>query len=240
MLDLVLVLCRLLFPVSFYLLILLFFTNYIKRTHLQMGRTLSGPQWQVANYRSARFMICFIAWRIFFFKENAFSKPGGGQRGRAEAEVRAARQWGDRNPPEGCSQLHDRPWQGAGYRPPIQPSTTHSTFFMHAFERSPLPTCFFFLIPLAQSQCSQSILFSPCLSSQGATSEALLSFLFLFCLLHLFFCPILLSKVDIFEREALSVWCLTAVAPVAQMYAWAEHKSQVLTSSHLIVCFSDF
>lgn len=119
-------------------------------------------------------------------------------------------------------------------------NNTLHILYAHIWEVPPSNLFFFKKIPLAQSQCSQSILFSPCLSSQGATSEALLSFLFLFCLLHIFFffCSIFLSKVDIFEREALLVWCLTGVAPVAQMHAWAEQKSQVLTSSHLIVLLS--
>lgn len=46
------------------------------------------------------------------------SQPGGGQRGGAQAEVWEALQRGDRNPPEGCSQLYDRPRQGRGYNPP--------------------------------------------------------------------------------------------------------------------------
>lgn len=66
--------------------------------------------------------------------------------------------------------------------------------------------------------------------------------LFIPSLIHFFFffCTILLSKVDCFERGALSVWCLTGVAPVAQMHAWAEQKSQVVTSFHLIGFFVFF
>lgn len=123
----------------------------------------------------------------------------------------------------------------SGSNPTI--SNTLHILYAHIWE-VPSSNLLFFKIPLAQSQCPQSILFSPCLSSQGATSEALLSFLFLFCLLHIFFfffSSIFLSKVYIFERKALSFWCLTGVAPVAQMHAWAEQKSQVLTSFHLIV-----
>lgn len=185
-------------------------------------------------------MICFIGWRNFL-KENSSSKPGRGQRGRTEAEVWAARQWGDRNPPEGCIQLHDRPWQGRGYQPQIHPSTTHSTLFMHTFERSPLQACFFFLNPACTVTVFTVHSFLTLLFLSGSHIRGAFVFpLFIPSPTLFFFCSILLSKVDIFERGALSVWCLTGVAPVAQMHAWAEQKSQVVTSSHLIVfCFSN-
>lgn len=79
-------------------------------------------------------------------------RPGWGQRGGAQAEVWEALQWGDRNPPQRRSQLHDCPWQGIGYYPPparafqphVNPSSTEFTLFTDTFERCPLQSCFFY------------------------------------------------------------------------------------------------
>lgn len=53
---------------------------------------------------------CLLEDTVLFYPELILlSPPGGGQRGGAQAEVREALQWGDRNPAEGRSQLYDRP-----------------------------------------------------------------------------------------------------------------------------------
>lgn len=65
--------------------------------------------------------------------------PGGGQRGRAQAEVREAVQRGDRNPAEGRSQLYDRPRQGRGYNPPRR--RAHIVYVTRPFS-SHLPPAF--------------------------------------------------------------------------------------------------
>lgn len=175
---------------SFFLFI--YFTNYFKLTDIWNGGHCGGPsgRWVILAQHVLNlwmFYDLFHCIKIYFFL-NASSKPGGGQRGRAEAEVWAARQWGDRNPPEGCSQLHDRPWQGAGYQPHIQPSTTHSTFFMHTFERSPLPTCLFFLNPSCTVTVftGHSLLTLPSLSGSHIRGAFVFS-LFILSPTHFFF-----------------------------------------------------
>lgn len=123
--------------------------------------------------------------------------PGGGQWGGAQAEVWEALQWGDRNPPEGCSQLYDRPWQGRGYNPPptrasqsqVHPSSsstdclcTHlrdgSPFFSH------LPLLFLSGSYIRRHQAPLSSLFIPTLTYFSLLSSCL-------------------SDVDIFKRATL-------------------------------------
>lgn len=122
--------------------------------------------------------------------------------------------------------------------------STHQQHIPHCLcthLRGPRFKIVFSLIPRAQSQCPQSILFSPFAAFPLREAHQRRFCLFsIYSLCYFFFFSILLSKVDCFERGALSVWCLTGVAPVAQMHAWAEQKSQVVTSSHLIVFFLFF
>lgn len=96
---------------------------------------------------------------------SVLSQPGGGQWGGAQAEVWETLQWGDRNPPEGCSQLYDRPWQGRGYDPPptrafqVQSSEVEISHCL----RTPSERCSLqsrFSSPLF-NLWRQSILFSP-------------------------------------------------------------------------------
>lgn len=172
------------------------------------------------------------------------SQPGGGQRGGAQAEVWEALQWGDRNPPEGCRQLHDRPWQGRGYNPPptraFQSQVRHLKYRFHIvyvciWEMSSSKLVF---IPSVQSiTAAHSLLTFPCCSSQGGTSEdtrrhCLL--LFLFPLLHIFSLLSSVCQMLIFLRGPLSARWLIAVAPAAHMHAWAEQKSWPVMSPLLM------
>lgn len=147
--------------------------------------------------------------------QNYFSQPGGGQRGGAQAEIWEALQWGDRNSPEGCSQLYDCPWQGRGYNPPptrafqlqVHPSQVQIPHCLCKHLRDVLFKVVFHLlcsIHKGRPFFSHLSLFCPLREVHQKTPGAIV-FSSFYSHSYIFFAPLLfLSNVDIFKRATLS------------------------------------
>lgn len=190
----------------------------------------------------------------YFFKENVLvrahlmsllSQPGRGQRGGAQAEVWETLQWGDRNPPERCSQLHDRPWQGRGYNPPptrafqpqVHPSQVQISHCLCTHLRDVLfkvvfyPLCtiykgspFFSHLPLLFLSGRHIKRHQAPLSSSFYSHSSI----------FLRSSPLFVECWFFFKRGPLSARWLIVVAPAAHMHAWAEQKSWPVMSPHLM------